>query len=296
MTARTPIPAALAGWAEDVVGPISSVRDVSHRRPASRVWELTSGTGRTFLKVAPTPTFYARETRAYREAAPALERGTVPQLVETDPRQRALLLTAVPGRAVRSLALTPAQRRALHRKAGAWLRRFHGEASDLTPRDHAEAAGEIERAVHTAEVHLERAGDLIGVRERELVRRHAAALALLGPLPVGYVHGDFQERNWLYDTGAGALAVVDLERARPHAAVFDVVRLACGPWADRPELRTAFCEGFGRRLTTEEEFALRCLGALDAASAIAWGVPHDDREVVARGRRTLARLLEGGFA
>ncbi|MER6121678.1 aminoglycoside phosphotransferase family protein [Streptomyces sp. NPDC001795] len=296
MTVRTPIPTALAAWAEGVVGPVRSVRDASHRRPGSRVWELTSDTGRTFLKVAPTPTLYARETRAYREAAPALERGTVPYLLDTEARHRALLLTAVPGRPVRSLALTPGGRRALHRKAGAWLRRFHGDARDLTPQDRSEAAGEIERAVDDAEVHLERAGDLIGARERDVVRRHAAALELLGPLPVAYAHGDFQERNWLYDTGVGALAVVGLERARPHAAVFDVVRLACGPWAERPELRTAFCQGFGRELTGVEETALRCLSALDAASALSWGVPHDDQEVVARGRRTLARLSEGHFA
>ncbi|WP_345126076.1 phosphotransferase [Streptomyces chiangmaiensis] len=131
--------------------------------------------------------------------------------------------------------------------------------------------------------------------ERELVRRHAAGLALLGPLPVGYVHGDFQERNWLHDPGTGALAVVDLERARPHAAVLDVVRLACGPWARLPELRTAFFEGFGRELTATERTALRCLSALDAASAIAWGVPHDDKEVVERGHATLARLVRGDF-
>ncbi|MFC3574807.1 aminoglycoside phosphotransferase family protein [Streptomyces yaanensis] len=296
MTVGTPIPPALATWAEDVVGPVRSVRDISHDRPASRVWELTSASGRTVLKMAPTAKFYARETRAYREAAPALERGSVPRLLESDARHRALLLTAVPGRTVRTLPLAPDRRRAVHRKAGVWLRRFHGDARDLTPQDYAEAAREIERAACDAEVHLERAGDLIGVREREVVRRHAAALALLGPLPVGYVHGDFQERNWLYDTGAGALAVVDLERARPHAAVFDVVRLACGSWAERPELRTAFCEGFGRLLTTAEEIALRCLSALDAASAISWGVPHDDQEVVERGRRTLARLVKGEFA
>ncbi|MFD1658707.1 hypothetical protein ACFSL4_10910 [Streptomyces caeni] len=51
-------------------------------------------------------------------------------------------------------------------------------------------------------------------------------------------------------------------------------------------------EGFGRRLTAVEEAALRCLCAVDAASAISWGVPHDDEEIVARGRATLARLME----
>lgn len=296
MTVRTPIPPALAAWAEDVVGPLRSVREASRPSAECHMWELTSDTGRTFLKVAPTPGTYTRETRAYREAAPALERGTVPHLVETDARHRALLLTAVPGRPVRSLGLTPARRRALHRRAGAWLRRFHGDARDLSAQDRAAAVNEVERAAHTAEAHLELAGDLVGVRERESVRRHAAALALLGPLPVGYVHGDFREGNWLYDTGTGALAVVGLERARPYAVVVDAVRLACGPWVRQPELRTAFFDGFGRGPTTAEETALRCLCVLDAVSAIARGVPLGDDTAVARARATLALLLQGDFA
>jgi hypothetical protein len=75
--------------------------------------------------------------------------------------------------------------------------------------------------------------------------------------------------------------------------VFDMVLLACGPWVGRPDLRTAFLEGYGRELTDAEERSLRCLSALDAASAISWGVPHHDPEIVERGRATLARLERG---
>ncbi|MFD5757695.1 aminoglycoside phosphotransferase family protein [Streptomyces sp. NPDC127044] len=201
-----------------------------------------------------------------------------------------------PGRGVTSLPLTPARQRAVHRQAGAWLSRFHGGPRDLSPQDHAEAAAEAARAVHGAERHLESAEDLIGERERETVRRHAAELTRLDPLLRGYVHGNFQERNWLFDTGPGRLAVVDLERARPHAVVFDIVRLACRPWVGRPDLRAAFFEGYGRELADKEERSLRCLAALDAVSAISWGVPHHDPEIVARGHATLARLERGDAA
>ncbi|MFD7480083.1 aminoglycoside phosphotransferase family protein [Streptomyces sp. NPDC059837] len=287
--------AAVHAWAEGVLGPLTVVRDASHPRPGSQVWEVTHrGDGaRHFVKISPTPKFFARETRAYRQTAPALGRGSVPRLVESNPQQQALLLTAVPGRGVKSLPLSAARQRAVHRQAGAWLSRFHGGPRDLSPRDHAEAAAETARAIHSAEKHLERARDLIGARDRETVRRHAAELTRLGPLPHGYVHGDFQERNWLLDTGPGRLAVVDLERARPHAVVFDMVLLACGPWVGRPDLRAAFFEGYGRELTDKEERSLRCLSALDAASAISWGVPHHDPEIVERGRATLARLERG---
>ncbi|MFE2968495.1 hypothetical protein ACFXKC_33455 [Streptomyces sp. NPDC059340] len=100
----------------------------------------------------------------------------------------------------------------------------------------------------------------------------------------------------LPDTGPGTLAVVELERPRPHAVVFDVVRLACGPWVGRPDPRAAFFEGYGRELTDKEERSLRCLAALDAASAISWGVPHHDPEIVEGGRATLAGLERGDAA
>lgn len=193
MTDTTALPDSVHAWAESVLGPLTAVRDASHPRPESRVWEVTHrGDGpRHFVKISPTPKFFARETRAYRQTAPALGRGVVPRLVETNPQQQALLLTAVPGRGVKSLPLTPARQRAVHRQAGVWLSRFHGGPRELSPRDHAEAASEVARAVHSAERHLERAGDLIGARERETVRRHATELTQLGPLPFGYVHGDF---------------------------------------------------------------------------------------------------------
>ncbi|MFE2695164.1 phosphotransferase [Streptomyces mirabilis] len=161
---------------------------------------------------------------------------------------------------------------------------------------HIRTASPNARAVHSAARHLDSAEDLIGERERETVRRHAAELTRLDALPRGYVHGDFQERNWLFDTGPGSLAVVGLERARPHAVVFDIVRLACGPWVGRPDLRAAFFEGYGRELAHKEERSLRCLAALDAVSAISWGVPHHDPETVARGRATLARRERGDAA
>jgi hypothetical protein len=40
----------------------------------------------------------------------------------------------------------------------------------------------------------------------------------------------------------------------------------------RPDLRAAFFEGYGRELADKEERSLRCLAALDAVSAISWGV------------------------
>ncbi|GAB2992506.1 hypothetical protein GCM10023080_067990 [Streptomyces pseudoechinosporeus] len=292
MSVAKPIPPALLQWAQSIVGPVHPVRDVSHDRGNSRVWQLTCAVGVVFAKLAPSPKAFTRDTRALREVAPGMEAGTTPLLLASNPLQQALLLSPVPGHMVKSLSLTPAAQRMLHRQAGIWLRRFHGGAGELSAQDRADAAAEVARAAAGAEKHLDRAGALIGPQERRTVRWHAAALGRLGPLPAGYIHGDFQERNWLLDGALPAcgFGAVDLERARPHTVVADLVPLACGSWIGRPDLQEAFWDGYGRVLSDEEQWALRCLCALDAASAISWGVPNGDLQIVERGRATLARL------
>ncbi|MCQ9179260.1 aminoglycoside phosphotransferase family protein [Streptomyces sp. IBSBF 2953] len=191
MSVAKPIPPALLEWAQSTVGQIRSVRDVSHKRINSRVWELTCSAGRVFVKVAPNPTFFSRETRALREVTPGLEPGTAPLLLTADPQQLALLVSSVPGQPPKSLSLTPADQRGLHRKAGSWLQRFHGGPADLTTNHHAAAAAEVTRAATGAEKHLQQAGDLISPEERRTVRWHAAELGRTGTLPVGFIHGDF---------------------------------------------------------------------------------------------------------
>jgi hypothetical protein len=292
MSVAPPIPPALLQWARRIAGPVHRVRDASHDRGDSRVWQLTCETGVVFAKLSPSPKAFGRATRALREVSPGLDPGTAPLLLAADPHQQALLLSLVPGRVVKSLCLTPAEQRMLHRQAGSWLGRFHGGPGELSAQDHADAAAEVARASAGGEEHLRRATGLLGPQEQRTVRWHAAALGRLGPLPSAFIHGAFQERNWLLDIAPAArgFGAVDLDRARPHAAVADLVHLAGGSWVNRPDLQEAFCEGYGRALTAEEEWALRGLCALDAASAIAWGVPNGDGEIVERGRATLARL------
>ncbi|MGW4170101.1 phosphotransferase [Streptomyces chartreusis] len=292
MSFTKPVPLSLREWVQSIAGPVQSVRDVSSDRLNSQVWELICATQRVFVKLAPTPKFFGRETRALREVAPSLEPGTVPLLLAADPHQMALLLSPVVGRPAKSLPLTPADQCLMHRQAGSWLSRFHGGPGDLSARDRRDAAAELAHAVAGAEKHLATSGNLISPQQRRTVQWHVAELGQIGPLPAGYVHGDFQESNWLVKTSpsGSVFGAVDLERARPHAVVADVVHLACGSWLGRPDLEEAFWDGYGRVLTDAEKRALHCLSALDAVSAIAWDVPTGDREIVDRGRAALARL------
>ncbi|MFJ2646506.1 phosphotransferase [Streptomyces sp. NPDC087420] len=298
------LPPPLRAWAERSVGPLGAVHDASHPRADSRVWDISDAQGRRFfVKQSPTPKFYERETFGYQSAVPALGFGAAPRLVASDARNLALLLTAVPGTPLSLLTLSVTAHRSAHRQFGALLRRLHG--SDRMPGAGRRAAEEaIEHAATTGvETHLVRAGALLTDHRRALVRRAAEhLLQLTDRLVPAHIHGDAQERNVLWTgagTGAGAgsgrLAVIDFERSRYAPAVQDFVRLACGPWQDRPDLRDAFFHGYGRTLTDAERQALTCLAALDAVSALAYGPAHGDDEVTERGTRTLERLERGLF-
>lgn len=294
MSGTKTLPTALRGWAEREIGGVAEVRDASHPRAGSRVWELVRADGcRFYLKVSPTARAYERETFALRHAAPALGAGRAPQLRASSAERLALLTTAVPGRPVQGLPLTPAQEYAAHRQSGMLLARLHA-AGDLTGRRRAEAEDALDAAAEGADRHLAEAGDRLTEAQRTLVRHLADQLRRVGPLPLGFIHGDAWPRNLIW-SGRHA-AWVDFERSRFAPVVQEFVASACGVWADRPRLRTACFNGYGRELTPEEHHVLKCLAGLDAVSALVWGEAHDDPHVAARGRRTLDRLMTGVFA
>ncbi|WP_445398661.1 phosphotransferase enzyme family protein [Streptomyces sp. LE64] len=292
------LPDTIDAWARGAVGAFDTVREVHGRRAPGtcRVWELTrpDRSTRFIVKVARNATAYRTETFAYRHAVPAVPAGGAPLLLDCEPAHFALLLTAVPGHPLRELRLPPTEEREAYRRAGALLARIH-TAGELTPQRRAAVQEVLDRAPQRLERLLHVCGDRVGSRERALLRALVAELPHLGPLPIAFVHGDAQPRNLMW-SAAGRAAWIDFERARFAPAVQDFVRLAAGPWADRPALRSAFLAGYGRRPGPVERHALRCFAALDAAGALVWGAQQGDAEIVARGRRTLARLTEGEFA
>jgi Ser/Thr protein kinase RdoA (MazF antagonist) len=195
------------------------------------------------------------------------------------------VVSGLPGQIALNLRLAAADEREMHRQAGELLRRLHNAAP-------AEPGGcGLGRAVQRVDEHLSRARALLASSEITLVRRCTAELPSLAPeLPALPTHGDAQLRNWLWNQATRQLAMIDFERAETGPAVRDLVRLEYGPWDQRPDLRAAFLDGYGRALTHAEEQALPRLAALDALSGLHWGTLNDDREVICRARRTFARL------
>ena len=124
------------------------------------------------------------------------------------------------------------------------------------------------------------------------MRDCASRLARLGSrVPAVASHGDFQPRNWLWDTASSRLGIIDWERAKPAPAIRDLVRLEYGPWDGRHDLREHFFAGYGRTLTRAEDKMLSCHAVLDAFSGLRWGQANGDDEVVSRARRTFERSM-----
>jgi thiamine kinase-like enzyme len=222
---------------------------------------------------------------AYRHWTAALGPDRAPNLAAADSQMLAIVVSGLPGQIALDLCLAADEEREMHRQAGELLRRLHNAASPVLP-----GTG-LGRAVQRVDEHLSRARALLTSSEIVLVRRSAAELSsFTRELPAVPTHGDAQLRNWLWNRAARQLAMIDFERAETGPAVRDLVRLEYGAWDQRPDLRAAFLDGYGRTLTHAEEQALPRLAALDALSGLQWGTANGDREVTGRARRTFARL------
>jgi Ser/Thr protein kinase RdoA (MazF antagonist) len=287
--ALSALPQPLAAFGYGAVGEIVGVVDRSWARENSAVWEITTASSeRFFLKRHPSARFHEREVTAYRRLTPRLGPGRAPELVAADGELLAIVVTGIPGEVAVGLSLTAVQERELHRQAGRLVRRIH-DLEITMPSVHS-----VERIMDRFEDRLRRAAGLLSTAEVSLVRGSAARLATVSSrLEVTATHGDFQPRNLLWDRRRQRLALIDFERAELGPSVQDLVRMESGPWVLRPDLREAFLEGYGRRLSTDEVEALRHLEVLDALSGLQWGTEHDDPEVIGRARTTFSRMLGG---
>jgi hypothetical protein len=63
-----------------------------------------------------------------------------------------------------------------------------------------------------------------------------------------------------------------------------------GFWSDQPHLTDAVLDGYGRRLTTDDEATATCLFAVTAVRFIVLGTELGKRDFVQRTREVLRRL------
>ncbi|GLW75278.1 hypothetical protein Kpho02_75750 [Kitasatospora phosalacinea] len=286
----SPPPGLLAWAAAHLPGPVTAA-DCSWPRATSRVWRLTGPDGgAAFVKISPDDGAFTREVTGYAHASRSLAEGRAPRLLASEPRLRALLSTALPGRVVRDLPLERGVEQRLHEDAGRLLRHWHDRSDAGT-------------AVHRAQVR-----EAMGAHAREaaecrealagqvpddvlsLVGAAAAEIpALADRLPLLFLHGDYATRNWLIDTATGRHALIDFERSRYGLVVEEFVWLLGALWPERPDLREAFSTGYGRPLEPVEERLLLLLTVRLGASYLRTGLREGRADLQERGRLALAR-------
>jgi aminoglycoside phosphotransferase (APT) family kinase protein len=136
-----------------------------------------------------------------------------------------------------------------------------------------------------------RARNLLPPADFAVIADLLAALGRLAIPPGCPCHLDFQPRNWLVSR-AGSLAIIDFEHARIDLPARDFVRLHFRVWPQRPDLRDAFFDGYGRPLTDVEDELIRHLGALDVVTSLVRGNETRDPQLTAFGRSTLRQLCD----
>ncbi|MFI9788616.1 aminoglycoside phosphotransferase family protein [Kitasatospora sp. NPDC051984] len=293
---HSPPPDLLAWLAEHLPGPATAA-DCSWPRATSRVWRISSPDGgAAFLKISPDDDMFAREVAGHAYAARFLPERQVPRLLASEPRLRALLSTALPGRVVRDLPLERGAELRLHEDAGRLLRHWH---------DRSDAGSAAHRVAVRAAMGAY-AREAAECREALAGRVPNDVLALVGAaatqtpdladrLPLLFLHGDYATRNWLIDTATGRHALIDFEQTRYGLAVEEFVWLLGALWPEHPDLRDAFFTGYGRPLDVVEERLLLLLTVRLGASYLCTGLREGRVDLQERGRLALGRMAAHPF-
>jgi Ser/Thr protein kinase RdoA (MazF antagonist) len=281
-------------FAGQVLGPYQLEQDYSWAHGMSAVLRLRDARGVTwFAKQHRERDRHDAEVTAYRQWVPALG-GHAPRLHAADESRSAIIVSAIPGEpapwpAAYLCALPVTDRRAeqaLHRDAGALLRRLH-HAQPPSPWDDWGTA-----KIAEFDALMPMASQLLGTRDLALVR---AAVETLSGLPCpGQVpcHRDYTPRNWL--VGGGVQYVIDFEHARLDVWLADLARLHLGIWPDRPDLKEAFLAGYGCQLSDTDHASLQGLAALTATWLVVKAREIRQPALEDAFRAALQRLLPAG--
>lgn len=281
----------LRDYASRIVGPCELLEDASWRQRRSVVLRLRDlGGAEWFLKSHRDRERFDAELKAYRTWAPAL-RGRAPRLHAFDESLQAMMLSALPGQPACWPAREPgrpgterAQEGAVHRAAGAILRRLHdGQPAVPWPGFAADTMQQFNGLRPAVAALLTR-------RQLDAARTEIARLKGI-PAPVRVpCHHDYTPRNWLVH--GGAVYVFDFEWSGPDAWVADLARLHLGIWPTRPDLQEAFLQGYGRHLGLADRIALHGCAVLTGVWLVSKAHETGQPSFEDASRRALLRLID----
>lgn len=269
-------------WCQAVAGPCEVLAEHSkaHGDHESVTQRLRTRLGCCYLKVHQTQAHWHNEVHAYAHWTPVFGAAAPRLLAVRDAAPLALLLSELPGRPLETVTLAPTQERAVWRAAGAALVALH----DLAPgpyfgpcwRAGTGAAATLDARAYVAQrfaQQLERAqrGAYINAPELAILQAAYDLLpAFAGERPTA-CHRDYCAANWLVAESGAWTGVIDFEFAHWDVRVADFSRDPTWAWLQRPDLVTAFFEGYGRPLSPTAEQQRLVAYAEYALGAIVWG-------------------------
>ena len=271
--------------ARGLIGSFEVVADLSWTDLGiSVVLEVRTGDGRALIVKSHNDDFRNDlERAAYERWVPAIA-DRAPALVAADDEHKVLVLTKLEAGPPAGVLAPP-----VYADAGRVLRRFHESGESVID------PGWAAQRLDNLQVWTDRMpAGLIAEDDLAFVLRESAVLRELPPPTLVPCHGDFQPRNWRVDE-SGRVFLFDFEKARHDWWIHDLQRMWWREWLDRPDLRDAFVEGYGRALDETELAGLRANSARGHAVQIIWATAHGDLPFANEGRAALARLREHGL-
>lgn len=239
------LPEDIDSWLSNEIGQFSILADTSWPRPNSRVWRIRLPDRDAFVKISPGDDSFRREHHALTATVPR-SRIDAPELIAAAPALRTLVMSAVPGRVVRTLTppLEPTVERDVHHRAGRALAALHRQIP--SPIGPGETARRLDHLLGAAVEREAASGSVLDHTHHQTLARAHAAMAQAAPsYAPATLHGDFQPRNWLWSRQAERLALIDFEAVTRGFWVEDLAWLFATTWSSRPDLRDSLLRGYG---------------------------------------------------
>lgn len=221
----------------------------------------------------------------------------MPRLLSYERSLSVLVTSALDGEVVKTMQgpLSPSEEQEIHRAAGYGVRRLHRLRRDNVSRQDADELRErrLAELLEDAGRHLDIAAAVLTTAETETIgRARDVLLQHAGTCEVGFIHADFQPRNWLWSGATRTIGFIDFEESRLGFCFEDFAWLLGALWHRRPDLRVAFWKGYGRRLEASERLSLAAFTALGGLLHIADGCELHIRQKIDNGRAALAVASE----
>jgi len=292
----------LVAWCASELGPVELITQCGKSHPGESVLmrRLRSGSGECYLKTHERTSDWEAEVHAYEQWTAAF--GThVPRLLAVrEDEPRAIVVSALDGKCLEDIKLTPSQERAAWRDAGRAVTCLHDCAvgdffgpcnRDGSPRSNASSANAREFISAQLRDRRDR-GRRMGYLSADELAVVDAALELVpafeGEPPVP-CHRDYYPANGIVASDGTWVGVIDFEFSQWDVRAADFTRYPDWNWIGRPDLVAAFFEGYGALTPTQEQQRSVCLVRY-ALVAIAWGEDNEYHGFAREGHTALKHL------